>query len=539
MGSEEDPAIEIRAQTQRPRQAIQELSSNVKSTYVPIRPKPVTNRYLSHRNVSRHIKRFERARESRHGVQERCDIAQCLIPNCRLRTHRRSLDRPDKDPYTGESFTQDIGKSNADPKVAVQAMDLLPQGGVEWFPNLPFERSEEPEFRKLFHHFVVTLYDTIDALIRPPRFTESERRRQANFKQWNFEMAISDPIYSLNFIAAAQIQLGSKRVSHGAEQTTAKLHNLVMKSLRVRLEKSRPEKMREVISIIMTLAILDMAAGRYDTLSLHRNALKHVVAASGGYHNLGNFIYYAENLDHMLSNVTGLPPLFSSMPARGIERPLRRPQVYGAAFDSKSMIDDLDEDVLYYCFGICRAIEILEVNDLDFTPENRRLLGTANTELHYFWFLRSHLHVLYCHVQPRESFQNPKSRFILLATKIVDYMVLMNNYLASIPARVAEKLQRLLECEDLEQNWVGWQDVLIWIFFALNMVEDRKDDKAWRLKSLILLLNKRYGTSNWPLNWRKRELRKLRTFAWSHKRLDRHFHTICDTVERITQEITD
>lgn len=538
MGSEVDPAMEIRVQTQPRRRTIQELSTNEISGFVPIRPKPVINRFPSQpinlENVSRHIKRSERARESRRGAQEWCNIPQCLILNCKLRTHRRLLKRFDTNPLPAKGYTQQTGSSNTNSRAVVQNRHLLPQGAVEWFPKLPFEKSEEPEFRELFHHFTITQYDIIDALLHPPPFTDSGRRHQANFKQWNFQTAMSNPVYSLNFITWTHYRLSSQRISCDADRTTAKLHYLVMKYLRTELENYTPEKIRELIPIIMTLAILDLTVGRYDALSFHRNAAKHIVAASGGFHNLGDFIFYAENLDQMLSTVTGLPPLFSSMPTRGLERPLRRPQVYGAAFDSRTTIGDLDEDVLYYCSGICRAIEILEANNLDFNPENRTDLVAAGTDIHYFWFLRSHLHVLYNHVQSWEFPHNPKSQFVLLATKIVDYMVLMNNYIAGVPARIAERLQQMLEHEDLEHNWADWQDVLIWMFFVVNMVEGRKGSKAWTLKSLILLLNKRYGPLCWPPSWRDLELRKLRTFAWSHKCLDKRFRIVCDTMQHTT-----
>jgi hypothetical protein len=85
-----------------------------------------------------------------------------------------------------------------------------------------------------------------------------------------------------------------------------------------------------------------------------------------------------------------------------------------------------------------------------------------SVDTHYFYFLRTHLANEFIHLNAEFADSYGKARCMLLATKIVDYLVLLDNYIGTIPVFLASKVRECLTVQDIAKEWNGMEDVLLW-----------------------------------------------------------------------------
>lgn len=78
----------------------------------------------------------------------------------------------------------------------------------------------------------------------------------------------------------------------------------------------------------------------------------------------------------------------------------------------------------------------------------------------------------FAHLNARFANANSREQCILLATKVVEYLALMDNYIAAISVTLAGRLRKILSKHDIVVVWQGWEDVLMWITLVLVCVPD-------------------------------------------------------------------
>ena len=194
-------------------------------------------------------------------------------------------------------------------------------------------------------------------------------------------------------------------------------------------------------------------------------------------------------------------------------RPSRYKHKYGAFFEAPP--PQLPQVLVEYCQDTCRAIELLEGQGIVFDPAKARTAESVDT--HYFYFVRSRLANEFIHLNAEFSNRFDKARCILLATKIVDYLVLVDNYIITIPIFLAGKIRECLEAQEVAMEWNGIEDVLMWVLWVAACVP-QLDGKM--KEEFIFLANQaeiiHEGTLS-PTDWDKKIVQYdlARRFVWA------------------------
>ena len=293
-----------------------------------------------------------------------------------------------------------------------------------------------------------------------------------------------------------------------------------MEQLRALLDSYDPQRHAgAMITMMMALVVLDLHAGRRDTLHAHKKALIQIIDLRGGLHMAGPAIPFAYNLDKMLATQLDQAPIYTSWASLVV--PVQRASVYAERYGLRFRCTgraDLDEGVLQYSIETCRAIEILEGEGWEFS--GRRQPRTC--EIDYLYFLRNRLIGKFAHLNARTLGEGSKSRCVLLATKIVEYTVLMDTYIQAIPMKVADDLKVAVGSDGLE-IWEGGMDVLLWTSFVLLCMPVSWKGKGWAagLASRVLT---RMASSWVDDDWfSSRVLEVLRSFVWSDTRFNDNY----------------
>ena len=153
-------------------------------------------------------------------------------------------------------------------------------------------------------------------------------------------------------------------------------------------------------------------------------------------------------------------------------RPSRFELQYGAFFDAPS--PDLPEALIHYCQDTCRAIELLEGQKIIFDPVKADKAESGDT--HYFYFIRSRLANEFIHLNAEFAKRFDRARCILLAAKIVEYLVLVDNYIITIPIFLARGIHECLQAQNIVKEWSGIEDLFMWVLWVAACVP-QIDDK--------------------------------------------------------------
>ena len=197
----------------------------------------------------------------------------------------------------------------------------------------------------------------------------------------------------------------------------------------------------------------------------------------------------------------------------------------------------VDKDVCNFCCDESRIFELFDAAKISFDPRTANT-PTASADVLYFYFSRERLAIHFTHLNHKYSHQLGISRCVLLATKILDYTILLDNYLDPIPKFLASKLRETLDKMEVKSPsaWTGHEDILTWILFILVITPDMLRDGKWALSRLgKLLAIKHDGFSLAASEWRGEELQNVKRFVWCSSRLDEAFWEICKTLEHSVQ----
>ena len=233
----------------------------------------------------------------------------------------------------------------------------------------------------------------------------------------------------------------------------------------------------------------------------------------------------------MIALHTARPALYGGRQPRAMLRPSRFEHKYGTYFDIPQK--ELPQVLIDYCQDTCRAIEILEGQGIVFDPVKAKRAESIDT--HYFYFVRSRLanEFIYLNAEFANCFN--KARCILLATKIVDYLVLVDNYINTIPIFLATKLRECLEHQNIAEEWSGVEDVLIWVLWVAICVP-RIDKNVENYFTILLANHAETINRRTPLSpdWNKEgvQYRWARRFVWASA-LDDKLDRVCDEEDRL------
>lgn len=480
------------------------------------------------------IRRNEREeRPSESLVIGACGIPICKRLPCTLNSHRRYaktlLDksrRSRKNSRAGLQRSVTGHRGHTSPSSIV--LTLSKAGG---FPELPLNGldKQHPILRKLFHDFFITVVDKLHVLLRPPGPNAQSWRKQR--QQHLFNTATGSTVDCINLIGTAHnYSVNNPRIDDTGHTTGIVIQSQLMQLLRDMLNDYDPRAHAEhVLSIILTVAIADLAAGRSERLLAHRQAMIRVIDSCGGIHNISQVIPLAMNLDRILAVTNALPPLSTTW--ANVTIPVQRAPLYPAVYDSffscgdkGGRVDLIDKDISSYCAEVCRAIEILEGENWAFSTD---ATNTGSSEIFYFYYLRDRVTGQFAHLNARFADADSREQCVLLATKIVEYTLFMDNYIAAIPIILAKRVQSILVKHDLDEVWRGWEDVLMWIALVLVCMPNQWSGRTWSIEFCCRTLRRSCGTE-WPdgSDWRRRALTQVRSFVWS-KRLDDALTAAC------------
>jgi hypothetical protein len=275
--------------------------------------------------------------------------------------------------------------------------------------------------------------------------------------------------------------------------------------------------------------MFDISAGATTALEKHRRAMTSLVDVRGGIHNLESALPYALTLDRTVAIVTNTKPALSQVPylLDNIARTPRHAQKYGSRFEGEASLEAVDRTILRYCSETCRAIEILEGEGFTFDPDE----VLVSSEIHYLYFLRERLETWFAHLNAEHLNSHALDRSSLLATKIVTYIALMDNYIVEVPAIMANRLQSLVTSQLDSYEWTSHCEFFRWALFVLaSMPNNAWKGRAWTLDVLKDMLRVEYGTEEWPSNWMERERNNVWQFAWAESRLGHSFNQACKDV---------
>ena len=474
----------------------------------------------------------QESKASRSLISGPCGIKACQKRSCTLVTHRRYVEqflhknRPN--PRKGRNGSQT--PTNAKTPRAQSPFRAITIDKDRGFPELPIGDldKEHPVLRKLFHQFFDRVVGKLHMLLLPPG--PESRAWTSRRRQTLFNSAISSPVDCLNFMGAAHNYSTNSHVMDESSHTAGIIiQTKLMNLLRDMLDDYRPQDhAANVLSIIFTLANADLAAGRSERLFAHRQALIRVVDSCGGLHNISSVMPLALQLDRVIAITNALPPLCTTWASATlpIQRAALYPAVYGSFFsagkDARNSL--VDRDISRYCAEVCRAIEILEGEKWTFSAESTNM---NSPEIFYFYYLRERVNGQFVHLNPRFANANSREHCILLATKIVDYFLLMDNYITAISVTLAQRLQNVLTRHNVVKVWQGWEDVLMWITLVLVCVTSPWNGRTWSLRLCRQTLQHVHGAEGRDLlEWKQAALFQARSFVWSTK-LDEVFSTAC------------
>lgn len=507
---------------------------NLTSTkYVPLRPKPVPKVRTPLPQKSRRPLKVLQSRKTdnnRFKLRTGCRVKCCQMPHCRLRTHRQygQLSRTTSDSgLCTENIDPNCAESKLTPEnepLPAQRVSIL-QGGVDGLPALPLDGLEGSVFRKLFHDFFSYQYDKIRRIMCPPPISNAQKRAAAQTKHQTLLLALSSPIYCLNYIAATHHQVVFQRTSGRPDQITTLLYGKLTALLRAKLSSYDRSETPHIIKVILTLVMFEITHGRIQSLSLHRKAVKKIIDSHGGLHNMGDSIPMIQVLDRIFCIMLCSPTLHLRAPNQLVRKPPAFPPSYGSYLEDPLSKKALGYQIHEFCADTCRMIEIIEGEDWSFDPKDPVLTESSNS--HYFFFLRECC--AYRFVQLNASMANDHTiaRCVLLAAKIVEYKVCHDDYFVAFPIAIANRIQTILCPSDMMLSWTSDAGILNWILFVLLCVSHSWEGRPWAMDMLKQQLDQRYALFPWPDSWRQIELDNIHHFVWSDTRLNSMFLTTC------------
>lgn len=517
----------------------------------PLLPKPGETSELSSRNKA--LPRLQPRLQPQRPSQSRshpslsgpCGIPQCDQVPCRLVSHRQRVkpltQKSSKESKSGDSISS-LPPSRR-PSIRSTSSDSLQSTIAKGagFPALPWPSSDQsdPVLRQLFHDFFAKLAIRLLKLIVPPFSGYSEWLRTRH--QELFEYGTNVKLDCINFVGAthAYVAIRSPLGTAFGDPIGIMIHNDLMKHLRDTLEQYDAERDAEkVLSAIYTLVLEDLSTIESQTgqssLLGHRAAMERIVASRGGLHNMGVSISLAVSLDRLIAIQVGQPPKYSTWESAtlGVQRASLYPAIYGDFFNAPQEQQKLENSIVDFCHEVNRAIEILEGEEWHFDAETKEL----TSEIFYLYYLRDRVETKFTFLNAKLISENTVDRCVLLAAKIVEYVVLMDDYVASTTLVVAYHLVKLIKQQDVGIMWHDMEDVFQWIVFVLACIPDYFTEKEWALSICVNSLQRSYGRRKWPNGWQGKQLENLMRFVWSADRLDDAFGETCAKLQIMAHE---
>lgn len=396
-------------------------------------------------------------------------------------------------------------------------------------PKLPLAdgQQDNPAFRKLFNDFFLTLTTRMMLLVVPPfqNYAIWLKHRQ----RYLFENGINSALDCLNFVGAAHCYFAPRagRSMTKGDEVGLAVQSGLMKALRDALENYDPQTDAErVLSIILTLVIAEInSRPNPRTLQAHKHAMIKVVDSCGGLHRLGYSTPFATSLDRMIAGALGKEPLYTTWASvtMTVSRAPRYPQRYGAALEDHPVRNLVHPDILRYSRETCRAIEILEGENWTF----REVCDPPSNELYYFHYLKERANGMFTHLNARTFNDNTEERCLLLASKVVEYIVVMDNFVPAIAITNADRLHRLLKQQRARKFAGKWKQPMLWMHFVLACMPDYWEGKRMAIQLLHDSLRRQYGEHPWPEGWQEEQLDNCTQFVWSDTRFDAMFQAAC------------
>lgn len=462
-----------------------------------------------------------------------CGIPICEKLSCRLTSHRAYARRLKQ--YAARSTGSDDTIDDDDFQAEASSSHLSPNALITTtVPKLPLPDGQQnnPIFRKLFNDFFLLLTTRMMLLVVPPfqNYAAWLKQRQ----KFLFENGINSALDCLNYVGAAHCYFAPRagRSMGKEDEVGLAVQNGLLKALRDSLEKYDPHTHAErVLSIILTLVIAEINS-RPDTRTLlaHKDAMIKVVNSYGGLHHLGYSTPFAMALDRMISVQLGSKPLYTTWASVTIpiSRAALYPQKYGEAFECYLDPKLIHPDIRMYSREICRAIEILEGENWTF----REVYNPPSNELYYFHYLKDRATGLFAHLNARTFHDNTEERCLLLAAKVVEYIVVMDNFVPAIAMTNADRLHQLLKQQRDRKFGGKWKQATMWMHFVLGCMPDYWPNKRRAIELLHDALRRSYDNRPWPEGWQEEQLTNCRRFVWSNSRFDTIFEVTCQMVLR-------
>jgi hypothetical protein len=307
------------------------------------------------------------------------------------------------------------------------------------------------------------------------------------------QRSLSQEIFTMVALAYAKCDLLGQVEDQSFDGATSFIQSKLAQIVREKLETFQPSDVGILAFSVVAMANLDYR--KQDVLETHRLALQHLVEARGGVHNLLEISGLVLQADRRLAVMVESAPAFDP-PASQSEDNL--PQVithrYGSAFSSNTPAQTFDSDVLSFCMDAVTLITWFEDNDISYDSDQPS--GEQANKLPLFHYMRDRVSFRFAHAYAKHAKQPTLDRYVLTATKLVEYPLIYGNCLSHLTEHLASKLTAWLR-EDLDSDpplkWQDSPDMLMWILWVLVTLKATWPTKAWvrdqldtRLRTTVL-----------------------------------------------------
>lgn len=477
----------------------------------------------------------------------RCGIRQCRKVDCNLSSHRRyaAVTQPMKHSRR-HSISSNTLRSTQLPSnhgLIDQSVMRVENQISDAFPTLHSNRERSTMLRQLAHHYFAHQIDRLMQINSP----HLDRRK---YKQTMTDHASTNDVFCVCIIANAKTDMIMRARVRQPDPTSEFVYATTAYVLRQQLSSFKQTDIDWLLVLVIALVGFDLAFDRKASLQGHHTAFKHLIELKGGLHAVGHVLPYVVNNDRFIAIFTGSYPAFTQpammpVPNKGDEST----GPYGEAFDGGVASETLDAEVIDFCLEQCKLIYLMESSQISLDPHT---IYTADASvLRYFLYQRDRLHCqgtcLHAHYHENQNLGSPidsersdstssssygdeitlsRSRCVLLATIIIEYVVAHANYYTIKGPFLASQIQYVLEHQPLTE-WVEHTDMLLWILFVLAVAVPDWDNHDWVLTYLRHWL--RFESRGlWPQEgWQEARLRNLKRFVWAQTRFQSMYDKVC------------
>ncbi len=339
--------------------------------------------------------------------------------------------------------------------------------------------------------------------------------------------AMTDPAVCFSVVSASALSVGL-RTGHQARNATAlSFYRQAMQVLHERMIQDPMSPTDQTITAAATLWGVSIFFGDSTVVRQHRKTVCDLVTVRGGLSELGLGGMLAEYIlwFDMFGALFLKEAPFLATEAGPVPSQAHPEAIYGAAFYSSSISDNLHPQLIEICILHCRMTELLE---------KAVLQGIKTPEYMSFYAI-----LRWTSIRRPQVFATSYNSGTIDECVSIAVEIYKTNALAAQEENRpfmldhCSQLQRALLRTDVSSFWGEHIQVLIWILFVVGTISPDWDTRKWFVCLLHRAMSATYQNGTWWPLWREQALHNLTSFVWSKVRFEEAFDKICDELESL------